>query len=140
MLFTPQVKSGRKKKLSRLSEGPFRILQKVSPVNYKIVKRSGKDEQIVHIDRLWLFVPRQPYPEWQVQEDEASSSSDDQSENHDESGEEEEEDFNDGSEKIMVNCYLWDRWLYLLVAQATPVTPMEMIQIQAQVELLQDII
>ena len=77
MLYTPQVKTGTKKKLSKLSEGPYRVIKKLSPVNYKIIKRNGKGVQVVHIDRLRLFIPRQPFPEWKVIENEIVDSDED---------------------------------------------------------------
>ena len=36
LLYTPLVKKGKTKKLSRLSQGPYRIVRQTTPVNYEI--------------------------------------------------------------------------------------------------------
>ena len=55
MLFYPQLKKGRTKKLSKLWRGPFRVLTRPSPVNAQIQDLGTLKKQVVHTNRLKLF-------------------------------------------------------------------------------------
>ena len=57
MLHTPHIKKGKVKKLSKLYSGPYRILQKTSPVNFEIQLVGKKKKQTVHADRLLHYNP-----------------------------------------------------------------------------------
>lgn len=53
-LYNPAIKQGRTKKLSNLWRGPFTIVDKISPVNYRIHLIGGSQTLIVHYNRLKL--------------------------------------------------------------------------------------
>ena len=56
-LYTLQVKKGKTGKLSQFNE-----------VNFEIKPVTGRGKpQVVHVDDLKCYIPRQPYPEWQEQ-------------------------------------------------------------------------
>ena len=57
MLFTPHVKPGHNKKLSRFFTGPFRILRQTSPVNFEIQQIGKRKKTIVHANRLKSYNP-----------------------------------------------------------------------------------
>ena len=64
LLYCPAIKRKRSKKLSRLWTGPYRVLRKLGPVNYEILRmhRSKEKKEIIHVDRLKEFVIRKPFP------------------------------------------------------------------------------
>lgn len=53
LLFDPTVKRGRSKKLKRPWIGPYKVLEQLTNVNYKIKK--GRREYITHVNRLKPF-------------------------------------------------------------------------------------
>jgi len=56
-VFTPKVVKGTAKKFAHNWYGPFRVIEKISPLNYRIRSNSGKKvEQIVHILRMKKFI------------------------------------------------------------------------------------
>jgi hypothetical protein len=52
-LFCPVKKPGRCQKFRRVWQGPFKIVEKLSALNYRIVGKNGR-EVIVHVNRLKL--------------------------------------------------------------------------------------
>lgn len=52
-LFCPAKKPGRCQKFRRVWQGPFKIVEKLSELNYRIVGKNGR-EVIVHVNRLKL--------------------------------------------------------------------------------------
>jgi hypothetical protein len=61
MLYTPSVPSGLRPKMTTMWRGPYRILEQTSGVNYRIrhVLLRDKPTQVVHVDRLKRYYPRQ---------------------------------------------------------------------------------
>lgn len=53
LLFDPTVKRGRSRKLKRPWLGPYKILQRLGNVNYKI--RKGKKDYVTHVNRIKPF-------------------------------------------------------------------------------------
>lgn len=53
LLFDPTVKRGRSQKLRRPWLGPYKILERLSNVNYKIKK--GKKDYVTHVNRMKPF-------------------------------------------------------------------------------------
>ena len=53
-LFVPAVCPGRTKKLASLRAGPYTIIDKTSPVNYKLQLIGGQQQKIVHVNCLKL--------------------------------------------------------------------------------------
>ncbi|KAG1689561.1 Transposon Ty3-G Gag-Pol polyprotein [Nymphon striatum] len=63
LLFSPAVKKGTTHKLNRPYKGPYRILERLSQINYKIGHIFNKrDIKIVHVDRIKEFIERTPFP------------------------------------------------------------------------------
>ncbi|KAG5866373.1 hypothetical protein JTB14_021886 [Gonioctena quinquepunctata] len=52
------VKRGLSKKLVRSWIGPYRIIEMIGPVTCRIRKCGGRDEQIVHVNRLKIYTAR----------------------------------------------------------------------------------
>ncbi|KAG5892264.1 hypothetical protein JTB14_034215 [Gonioctena quinquepunctata] len=52
------VKRGLSKKLVRSWIGPYRIIEMIGPVTCRIRKCGGRDEQIVHVNRLEIYTAR----------------------------------------------------------------------------------
>jgi transposase InsO family protein len=50
-LFSPARKPGKCQKFKRVWQGPFKVLEKISDLNYRIIDRKGRD-WIVHVNRL----------------------------------------------------------------------------------------
>ncbi|PAA84541.1 hypothetical protein BOX15_Mlig014170g1 [Macrostomum lignano] len=67
MLSNPAVLKGQSKALRRRWLGPYRVLERLGPVTYRISKPAGRRRStVVHHDRLKLFVRRRPQPaSWQ---------------------------------------------------------------------------
>ncbi|KFM72417.1 Retrovirus-related Pol polyprotein from transposon 412, partial [Stegodyphus mimosarum] len=62
-LYTPVVKPGMARKLSKLNQGPFRVVEQVTKVNYKIASITNPDQvQTVHVDRLTKVPERINFP------------------------------------------------------------------------------
>ena len=64
-LYVPAVKPGLTPKLTNLWQGPYEILEKKSPVTYKLLDRTDRAghrgralEQVVHVNRLKRFISR----------------------------------------------------------------------------------
>ena len=65
MLFTPAIKPGTCKKFAKLNKGPFRIIEKISRVNFHIQSVSNPDHfEVVHVDRLSKITERITFPAW----------------------------------------------------------------------------
>ena len=73
MLHNPaEVQPGKVKKLTRQWVGPYRILEKTGPVNFRIQPLGGRKKTVVHADRLQkLSTVTQQYRDglWQVTEE-----------------------------------------------------------------------
>ena len=50
-LYTPAMKPGLTKKFRKYWSGPYKVLRKVSELNYEIISNDDK-KQIVHVNRL----------------------------------------------------------------------------------------
>ena len=59
-LYNPKVKVGETKKLSSLWHGPFRIIEKIGPVNYRLSNENKKIPNLVHANRLKPFFEKKP--------------------------------------------------------------------------------
>ena len=57
MLFTPRTKVGLSTKFLPFWSGPFKIVTKISPVNFRIEGAEGKSSQVFHVQRLRLYRP-----------------------------------------------------------------------------------
>ena len=88
MLHQPISKKGVSRKLSRLWTGPFRIVQVISPVNFKIKRIGGFETKTVHMNRLKIFRSPQLYdrPTYEsdkkASKDASSSELQEEEENH----------------------------------------------------------
>ena len=65
MLHSPQIKPGLSRKFAKLNKGVFRILEQVSPVNYRIgdIYQPTKT-QVIHVDRINKIIDRIKFPEY----------------------------------------------------------------------------
>jgi hypothetical protein len=74
-IYSPVSKKGVPRKFAHLWIGPFRIIEKFSPINYKIRRVGGKQEiTTVHINRMKKFIdpnlrPIEPPTEWPIDKD-----------------------------------------------------------------------
>ena len=52
-IYTPAVKKGLVEKLSSMWHGPFRLVEQISPVNFKVTTIDGKEiKEAVHVSRM----------------------------------------------------------------------------------------
>jgi hypothetical protein len=70
LLHTPQIKRGQTYKLARLWKGPYRILEKLGPVNFRIARVGSTTSTLVHANRLKRYYPRDFLYEEVEEEDE----------------------------------------------------------------------
>jgi len=69
-LFYPHNQSGKPRKFAHMWIGPFRVINKLSPINYVVRRNGGKrDIMTVHINRMKCFIdpalrPIEPPKEW----------------------------------------------------------------------------
>jgi hypothetical protein len=59
MLFTPRTKEGFSTKFLPRWDGPYKVIAKMGPLNYRIMKVDGKKTVVVHVQRLRKY---QPWP------------------------------------------------------------------------------
>ena len=58
-VYTPQLKKGLSKKLLHFWHGPYRIVQKLSPVNYQLFTQENKPiSAVVHVNRMKPYYDR----------------------------------------------------------------------------------
>ena len=58
--YTPQQKPGEANKFHRQWEGPFKAVERVTDVTYRVKKVRGQSRrsQVVHFNNLWLYHQR----------------------------------------------------------------------------------
>lgn len=65
MLYSPAIKQGLCRKFSKLNKGPFRVVEKISKVNYRIqLIGDPAHSEVVHVDRLSKVTARKIFPAW----------------------------------------------------------------------------
>lgn len=67
---------GKSKKLTKTWMGPYRVIEKVGPVTYRIKRVGGRDNQVVHANRLKEYCEREEPTRQQVVHDQNDSDTD----------------------------------------------------------------